>query len=134
MIQIYPSPSPSPSLRKTLSKDLAIDTSVGLAAGPTTAMHTKSKRKTDPRRSATPALDSIDRTMQRIVQLDVYAIFLENPKQLLARAPPAPKPKPTPSAVKASAPDFMGAADAFAMNDFKNTTGAPSVSWKGIDL
>ncbi|KAJ3325022.1 Transcriptional adapter ada2 [Boothiomyces sp. JEL0866] len=134
----YPSPIPSPFLPK----------STLIWEAPQNELQHKSKRKNSvPHRSLSPPLDHVDRSFQRIVNLDVYAVFKENPAQLLGKkisdsdsesnpkspresVPEPPKPKST-SACKVL-PSFIVKNEPMELDlcEYKETKGAPNVSWK----
>ena len=112
-----------------------------------------------PQRAISPPRDQVDRSFQRIVNLDVYAAFKSNPAKLLGRgnyinndsdsesygksSPPIPvvslpAKKQAVSAQSACKilPTFITEKEPQNMDlsCFKNTKGAPLVSWKGLLL
>ncbi|KAI8911764.1 hypothetical protein EDD86DRAFT_246020 [Gorgonomyces haynaldii] len=110
MSGFYPSPSPSPLLIKP---NIGLD----LPPLPSPQVHA-SKRKNAPRRSLSPLQDQSDKTIERIVQLDVYSIFCSNPRLLYQ--PRVVAPKIVPQSSKANAPDFASL-ELPNMRDFKDT-------------
>jgi hypothetical protein len=112
----------------------------------------KTKRKNlVPQRSISQPKDQVDRSYQKIVTLDVYAAFKENPSLLLSRRPSFAesevstkscslgtdlKSKGSVAAVQSAAkvlPNFIvqKEPESFDLSAYQLTKGAPSVSWKG---
>jgi hypothetical protein len=164
--EIYPSPLQSPNLKiQGLPSFVQVTVNTGVDShnadtfqGPVNPNPSKSKRKKNvPMRSLKKALDQCDRYEQRIVVLDVYAIFRENPSQLLKRPitsssdteSEAPivkvfprrssnelKTKGSVSAVPSACktlPDFIvqNQPANFDISDHKDTKGVAPVNWKG---
>jgi hypothetical protein len=117
---------------------------------------TKKRKKSIPQRSIDQPKDKVDRSFQRIIKLDVYSAFNENPSKLLGRGVPhsdsesdsgsqnvpntnsrVKEIKPRSAAAVQSAckvlPDFIIAKEpeSLDLSPFKETKGAPAVSWKG---
>ncbi|KAI8900218.1 hypothetical protein BC833DRAFT_582694 [Globomyces pollinis-pini] len=119
----------------------------------------KSKRKMKiPHRAICPPVDQVDRSFQKIITLDVYTVFKENPSQLLNRklsvdensdsdisieTLDSPTSSQSPKETKKSSsqtsrisrpdlPDFITRKEPLNLDldPFKDTRGAPGVSWK----
>ena len=152
--EVYPTPVQSPYLKNGFIHDFVWDlpkyvqTKQPLGEMNLNALH-KSKRKNQPQRSIQPK-DQVDRSFQRIVTLDVYAAFKENPSMLLSRRPSITDSEMSISSKSSTGPDLKSKGSAlqssakvlptfiqqkepldFDLSGFQDTRGAPSVSWKG---
>ena len=119
------------------------------------ATKSSKRKKSSPHRSIAKPIDQVDRSFQRIVTLDVYKAFKENPSKLLGMNASMiesdsesqcsnPKPKRSTEAKSKPAMTITTACKvlpAFIIDKepedldldlFTDTKGAPSVHWKGI--
>jgi hypothetical protein len=162
--EVYPTPVQSPFLKNGFIHEFVWDLAVPpkymqteVKKQPLGEMNSnilvpKSKRKNQlPQRAISQPKDQVDRSFQRIVTLDVFSAFKENPSVLLSRRPsiteseasstrsstgPDLKSKGSVSALQSSAkalPTFIIEKEPldFDLSSFQDTKGAPSVSWKG---
>lgn len=127
-----PSVSPSPTKKEEPLQDLAHQTP---PSSPRICVEILKSRKSEPHRSIR-TLGSDDRTVQKIIKLDVYSLFLHNPKLLLqAVSSPIILAKPMPAVLSVTKPlphlqDFATAH--YNIEEYQNTQGAPPVAWKGV--
>jgi hypothetical protein len=156
--EIYPSPLQSPYLKNEplihFNWELALPPRYmqqeKRVLGEMNSNVPKKRKKQLPQRAISQPKDQVDRSFQRIVNLDVFAAFKENPSMLLSRRPsitdsevstkssngPDLKSKGSVSALQSSAkvlPTFIVQKEPleFDLSSFQDTRGAPSVSWKG---
>lgn len=121
-MELYPTPSQSPFLNKDRLP-----------------IWKPRKRKSCPVRAISPPLDNIDRSFQRIISLDVYSIFNQNPAQLLDRKEfsetESEEEEPKKTSTCKLMPSFnMENEVGVNLEAYRKTEGAPNVSWKGINI
>ena len=106
----------------------------------------KRRRKSQPHRAPEPQ-DDQDKLSQGIVQLDVYSMFIKNPSKLLYTHSAYPSPShsrksdgpASPADSKSlfrgqkSIPEEVKHGVRLDMEYFKDTEGAPTVQWKGME-
>ena len=114
------------------------------------------RKKSSPHRSIAKPIDQVDRSFQRIITLDVYKAFKENPLMLLGRkssmndsdsdsvcSNTKPKRVAEPKASRSVAtistacrvlPSFIidKEPEDLDLASFMDTNGAPNVHWKGL--
>jgi hypothetical protein len=92
----------------------------------------KHQRKTQPHRSLQKPKSKEERLDHGIIQLDVFSLYLSDPKRLLSQRQQCRPKTPKLAIFKGQKPVFEPAADYHVdLSHYRNTTGASLVQWKG---